>query len=242
MLRVFSVAYWVIIAVTCPIYFVGAVIVGIIALPFDRRRFLLHLYTSVWAVSYIWINPLWRLRVAGRARLPWRGPAVLVANHASLIDIIVLFALFRPFKWVSKQEIFKLPFIGWNMRLNGYVALRRGDRDSVRSMMAACDRLLAAGCPIMMFPEGSRTPDGELQRFKDGAFELARRHGVPVLPIAVHGTGRALPKHGLILRDRIDARVEVLPALDPSSFADLAALRDAARGAIEDALATGVPG
>ncbi|GAA3285290.1 1-acyl-sn-glycerol-3-phosphate acyltransferase [Dactylosporangium vinaceum] len=237
MLRAFSVAYWVFIAITCPIFYVGAVIVAMLAWPFDRRRVLLHLYTSVWAVSYIWLNPLWRLRVSGRAALPWRGPAVLVANHASLIDIIALFAVFHPFKWVSKREIFSVPFIGWNMRLNGYVALRRGDRDSVRHMMATCDRLLAAGSPIMLFPEGSRTPDGTLQRFKDGAFELARRHGVPVFPIAVHGTGRALPKHGMILRDQIDARIEVLPALDPAAFPDLAGLREATRAAIAEALA-----
>jgi 1-acyl-sn-glycerol-3-phosphate acyltransferase len=130
-----------------------------------------------------------------------------------------------------------VPVIGWNMRLNDYVPLVRGSGASVRRMMEHCDRLLAAGSPIMMFPEGRRTPDGSLQPFKDGAFELAVKRGVPVHPIAVHGTRQALPKHGLILREHVNVRVEVLPPLDPGDYPDAYALRDAARKAIAEALA-----
>ncbi|MFI7542179.1 lysophospholipid acyltransferase family protein [Actinoplanes sp. NPDC049599] len=236
MLRVFSVAYWAFIGVTCPVFFAGAVLVWLVTAPFDRRRVALHLYSSAWAGFYVYVNPLWRLRVRGRDRLPWHGAAVLVANHASLIDILVLFTLFRPFKWVSKQEIFRVPVIGWNMRLNGYVPVVRGSGPSVRRMMESCHRLLDAGSPLMMFPEGRRTADGTLQPFKDGAFDLAVRHGVPVFPIAVHGTGRALPREGLVLREQISARVEVLPPLAPADFPDAYALRDAARAAIASAL------
>ncbi|MET0416186.1 MAG: lysophospholipid acyltransferase family protein, partial [Actinoplanes sp.] len=145
MLRVFSVLYWAFIGLTCPVFFLGALLIWLVTLPFDRRRVALHLYSSAWAAFYVYVNPLWRLRIHGRDRLPWHGSAVLVANHASLIDILVLFGLFRPYKWVSKQEIFKVPVIGWNMRLNDYVPLVRGSGDSVRRMMAHCDRLLAAG-------------------------------------------------------------------------------------------------
>jgi 1-acyl-sn-glycerol-3-phosphate acyltransferase len=237
-LRVVSVLFWTVIVVTCPLFFVGAVLIWAVTAPFDRRRVVLHLYSAAWAVAYVRVNPLWRLRTSGRRLLPWRGAAVLVANHASLIDILVLFDLFRPFKWVSKAEIFRVPVIGWNMRLNGYVPLVRGSGESVRRMMARCGRLLDAGSPVLFFPEGRRTDDGRLQRFKDGAFELAVRHRVPVFPIAVHGTGRALPKHGLVLRDQVDAKVRVLPPLAPADFADAGALRDAARRRIEAALET----
>ena len=236
MLAVLSAVYWAFIVLTCPVFFAGAVLVWLVTLPFDRRRVALHLYSSAWASFYVYVNPLWRLRIHGRDRLPWHGPAVLVANHASLIDILVLFGLFRPYKWVSKQEIFKVPVIGWNMRLNDYVPLLRGSGESVRRMMAHCDRLLAAGSPVLIFPEGRRSADGTLQPFKNGAFELAVRHGVPVIPIAVHGTGAALPKHGLVLRDQVNARVDVLPALHPAGFGDTAALREAARSAIDGVL------
>ncbi|MDR7275300.1 lysophospholipid acyltransferase family protein [Catenuloplanes atrovinosus] len=236
MLRLISYLYWAVIVVTCPFFFLGALLTWAVTAPFDRRKVVLHLYSSAWAVFYVRLNPLWRLRTSGRRRLPWRGGAVLVANHASLIDILVLFDLFRPYKWVSKSEIFAVPFVGWNMRLNGYVPLVRGSGESVRRMMARCGELLDRGVPVLIFPEGRRSADGRLQRFKDGAFELSVRHGVPVYPIAVHGTGRALPKHGLVLRSQVDARVEVLEPLLPSDYPDTAALREAAHHKIEAAL------
>jgi 1-acyl-sn-glycerol-3-phosphate acyltransferase len=236
MVQVLSGLFWTVIVVTCPIFFAGALVVWAVTAPFDRRKVVLHLYSSAWAVFYVRLNPLWRLHTTGRALLPWRGAAVIVANHASLIDILVLFDLFRPFKWVSKAEIFKVPLIGWNMSLNGYVRLVRGSGESVRRMMARCGELLDRGIPVLIFPEGRRTDDGHLQEFKDGAFQLAMRHRVPVIPIAVSGTGRALPKHGLVLREHIDARVEVLPALCPSDFVDVGGLRDATRDRIGAAL------
>jgi 1-acyl-sn-glycerol-3-phosphate acyltransferase len=237
MFWVFSVLFWAFIVLTCPVFFAGALLVWLVTLPFDRRRVALHLYSSAWASFYVYICPLWRLRVLHRDRLPWHGPAVLVANHASLIDILVLFALFRPFKYVSKQEIFKVPVLGWNMRLNGYVPLVRGSGASVRRMMELCDRHLETGSPLMIFPEGTRTSDGSLQKFKNGAFDLAVRHGVPVYPIVVHGTRQALPREGFVLREHIRARVEVLPPLHPADYPDVDALRDATRDAIAAGLA-----
>jgi 1-acyl-sn-glycerol-3-phosphate acyltransferase len=233
--RALSLAYWTLIGVTCPVFFAGALVVFALTAPFDRRRVALHLYSSAWASFYVRVNPLWTLRVTGRERLPRRGAAVLVANHASLIDILVLFDLFRPYKWVSKASNFRLPFVGWNMRLNDYVPLRRGDRDSVLEMLAHCGRHLESGSPILMFPEGTRSADGALKTFKDGAFELAVTHGVPVIPIAVHGTAAALPKHGLVLEQHVDARIEVLEPIAPGT--DAAALRDTARERIARALA-----
>ena len=82
MLWVFSVAYWAFIAITCVVFFAGAVVVWLVTVPFDRRRVVLHLYSSAWASFYVYVNPLWRLRITGRDLLPWHGPAVLVANHA----------------------------------------------------------------------------------------------------------------------------------------------------------------
>jgi 1-acyl-sn-glycerol-3-phosphate acyltransferase len=235
-LRAGSIFIWSYICLACPPFFVGAVIVFLSTVLFDRRRVVLHLYSCFWAATYVYMSPLWHLRVEGRDRLPWRAPAVLVANHASLIDILVLFALYRPYKWVSKKENFKVPFIGWNMSLNDYVPLVRGDRGSVEAMMDRCKELLRASCPVLIFPEGTRSKTGELQPFKDGAFRLAFETRVPVIPIAVHGTGAALPKHGFILRQRMDARVEVLEAIDPTRFDSMEALREATRAAIAQAL------
>jgi 1-acyl-sn-glycerol-3-phosphate acyltransferase len=232
----FTAVYWVFVAVTMAIFFAGALALFLVTLPFDRRRVVLHLYGCFWASFYVYMNPLWRCRFEGRSKLPWNGPAVIVANHASLLDILVLYGLYRPFKWVSKAENFRVPFVGWNMWLNGYVRLTRGAAESVRSMMRRCEELLAGGSPILIVPEGTRTPDGALQPFKDGAFRIAKATGAPVFPVAVSGTFDAMPKSGLVLRERMDARIEVLDPLDPAAFGSVGALRDAARAAIAAAL------
>ena len=238
LLRLVSTAYWALIVVTCPIFFVGALAIYLVTLPVDRRKVLLHLYSCAWAVFYVAINPFWKLRVTGREHLKWRGGSVIVANHASLIDILVLFALFRPYKWVSKAENFKIPFVGWNMYLNGYVKLVRGDRESVEEMLRRCAHLLRKGNPVLFFPEGTRTKDGRLQAFKDGAFELSVEHRVPIVPVAVHGTGRALPKHGLILKDQVDVHVEILAPIEPGDLT-VEELKVTARSRIATALGEG---
>jgi 1-acyl-sn-glycerol-3-phosphate acyltransferase len=235
-LRAFSVAYWGFVGVTMPLLFAGALAVFLATAWWDRRRVALHLYSCAWATFYVVMNPLWRVRVEGRGRLPWTGPAVLVANHLSILDILVLYALFRPFKWVAKAELFRIPVVGWNMAMNDYVRIRRGDPESVRAMMDHCRAHLARGAPVLLFPEGTRSPDGRLQPFKDGAFRLAHEAGCPVVPIAILGTGQALPKHGLVLRTRMRADVRVLAAIPSAAHGTVAALRDAARRAIAEEL------
>jgi 1-acyl-sn-glycerol-3-phosphate acyltransferase len=232
----FSLLFWTFLGASCVPLFFGALVIFAVTYPFDRDRRLLHLYSCAWAQLYFWVNPAWRLRVEGREHLPWRGPAVIVANHQSLGDILVLYGLFRPFKWVSKESVFKVPFIGWNMMLNGYVPLVRGNRESVVKMLARCSAWLQRGVPVLLFPEGTRSPDGEVKAFKDGAFELAIRNRCPVIAIALSGTARTLPKHGFILRERAFCRVRVLEPIDPAPFGeDVASFRDQVRARIVDA-------
>jgi 1-acyl-sn-glycerol-3-phosphate acyltransferase len=237
-MRAFSVAFWAFIFLCCIPFFAIALVLFAVTWPFDRRRLVLHLFSCFWGAFYIYANPIWHLRVAGREKLPWRGAAVLVANHASLIDVPVLFSLYRPFKWVSKAGNFKIPFIGWNMTLNGYVPLVRGNQRSTLRAMKTCRSLLRRGMPVLIFPEGTRTMTGELQEFKDGAFFLAAKLRCPVVPIAVHGTGDVLPKHGAVLRKKMYARVEVLDPIDPGEMGKVG-LRKAAHAAIAQALERG---
>jgi 1-acyl-sn-glycerol-3-phosphate acyltransferase len=159
------------------------------------------------------------VQVIGREKIRPDVAYVMVANHQSLLDILILFRLFRHFKWVSKVENFRIPFIGWNMILNRYIKLRRGDRASVVNMMQACEQALAEGNSIMMFPEGTRSMDGRLRAFKPGAFALAQRMGVPLLPIVLEGTGNALPKRGFVLQGRHQIRIRVLEEISPETFA-----------------------
>jgi 1-acyl-sn-glycerol-3-phosphate acyltransferase len=230
--RAFSIAYWIFVVLTMPVFFTGALVLFVVTWPLDRRLLALHLYSCFWASFYVYMNPLWRVRVVGREKLPWRGGAVIVANHLSLVDILVLYGLYRPFKWVAKAELFRVPVVGWNMALNRYVRLRRGDRESIRAMLQQCRDHLGRGSPVLIFPEGTRSANGVLQGFKDGAFKLALESGAPVIPVAVRGTYDTLPKHGLVLRQRMDALVQVLDPIDPGRFGSTAELREAARAAI----------
>jgi len=227
-----SVLFWSFFAASSAGLFFVALALFLVTWPFDRNGKVLHLFSSAWAQLYIWVNPGWRLRIEGRERLPWYGPAVLVSNHQSLGDILVLYGLYRPFKWVSKASIFKMPFLGWNMYLNRYVGLVRGDKESIAKMMAACERWLDRGVPVLLFPEGTRSPDNHLLPFKDGAFRLALSKGCPLIPIALTGTGDILPKYGLLLKSRAHCKVRVLAPVDPRAFPDVATLREHVRDLI----------
>jgi 1-acyl-sn-glycerol-3-phosphate acyltransferase len=216
--RIFSLVFWIFLTLTSVLLYPVALLIWAITLPFDRRKFLLHKFTCFWASLYSWLNPAWPVTIEGRERIR-RGEAyVMVANHLSLLDILVVFRLFSHFKWVSKIENFRVPFIGWNMSLNRYIKLKRGDRDSVTKMMRDCEKTLEEGNSIMMFPEGTRSPSGEMRDFKPGAFELALKSRRPILPIAIEGTADALPKRGFVLRGRHPIRITVLDEIPTASF------------------------
>lgn len=233
MAGVLSSLYWLLVAVIAVVMFPIAVLVWAITAPIDRRTVVLHAFTNLWGSLYTWLNPVWSVRVRGREHIERGRAYVMVANHLSLVDIFVLHRLHRHFKWVSKAENFSLPFIGWNMRLNGYVPLRRGDRQSVLEMFARCREVLAKGSSVMMFPEGTRSKTGMMKEWKPGAFELAKEAGVAVLPIAIEGTATALPKKGVRI-GRARMRVTVLPAIGVEAVRGLSveALRDLARGRV----------
>ena len=215
----YSLAFWAFLFVSSVILFPVAVLIWALTTPFDPRKRLLHRFTCFWASLYTWFNPAWPVKVAGREKAPTDRATVMVANHLSLLDIFVLFRTFLHFKWVSKIEVFRLPFIGWNMSLNGYIKLKRGDRSSIVQMLDSCEEALRGGNSVMMFPEGTRSPTGEMRDFKTGAFEIAIRTRSPLQPILIRGTSDALPKRGFVLRGRHPIRVTFLDPILPESFA-----------------------
>ncbi len=230
-MRVLSIGFWAFVVASSVVLLPGALLLWALTAPFGRRRVLLHLYTCFWASLYTWLNPLWPVDVRGRDHVERGATYVMVANHLSLLDILVLFRLFRHFTWVSKAENFRVPVVGWNMRLNAYIPLKRGDRHSVSAMLATAEADLRNGISVMIFPEGTRSRDGTLKPFKAGAFELAVGTGLPVLPIVVTGTGDALPARGFVLRGRHPITLDVLPPI-PSVDQDAHALRDRTWSAI----------
>ena len=166
--RILSLVFWIFLVVSSLLLFPVALLIWLVTVPFDRRLRVLHQFTCFWASLYTWLNPVWRVRVTGREKIRPDAAYVMIANHQSLLDVLVLFRLFVHYKWVSKLSNFRVPCIGWNMSLNGYVKLKRGDKASIIEMMADCDRLLGEQNSNMMFPEGTRTPTGRMRAFHPG--------------------------------------------------------------------------
>jgi 1-acyl-sn-glycerol-3-phosphate acyltransferase len=184
------------------------------------------------------LSPIWSFAIEGeRPRDIDRRAYVVVSNHESTADPFLLAHLPWDMRWVAKQEIFDIPVIGQLMKYGGDIPLRRGDRSSVTEMMAECRRTLGHGMSVMMFPEGTRSADGSLGRFKPGAFDLAISAGVPVLPIAIAGTRACRPK-GSMWFGKAHAIARVLEPLptDGLGAEDTGALGELARARIERAL------
>jgi 1-acyl-sn-glycerol-3-phosphate acyltransferase len=158
----------------------------------------------------------------------------VVSNHQSLADIPVISRLPWEMKWVGKRELFRLPIVGWMMRLSGDIALERGDARSGARVLAHAARYLKNNCPVIIFPEGTRSPDGLVGRFTDGAFHLAIASQVPILPVAVEGTRDALPKKNWRFGETANITVSVLPEVSTSGLtrADVVLLRDRVRAMI----------
>ncbi len=222
--------FWAYLALCLPVFFVPALVIFLVTFPFDRNGRILHLYTCFWCSQHLWTNPYWRLDVQGREHVDRAKPYVLASNHLSAGDVAVLFALFLPFKFVSKHQNFWVPFLGWNMYLNRYVRLVRGDATSVKAMMSKCREWLDRGVSIMMFPEGTRSRTGHLLPFRAGAFRLAKEAGVAVVPIVIDGTFEAVPTDGVLRQRRaMIIRVRVCEPVESRDYDDAQALSDAVR-------------
>ncbi len=225
---VVTLLFWAAFALTAPVGFLIGCLVFAVTFPFDPSRRVLHAFICRWCVGYLRLNPLWRLEVRGRERLP-SGPAVLVANHQSMVDIVAAMALFHPFKFVSKASLFGLPLLGWMMSLLRHVRLERGRPRSTLGMLEACRTWLRLGTAVLLFPEGTYAPPGERLPFRKGAFLLAVEEQVPIVPVVLEGTRELVVEDGPWLAPRAHLRVTVLAPLQPGRNADADALAESVR-------------
>jgi len=168
-------------------------VLALLAFPFDRRRWVAGRFFRRMGITIASLSPYWRFEVVGTPVIP-APRTVVVSNHESQADPFLISHLPWEMKWLAKDALFKIPFVGWCMWLAGDIAVKRGTADSVKDAMAQCERWLKRGMPVMIFPEGTRSTSEDLLPFKDGAFRLAIQTGSDVLPIAVCGTRKALPK------------------------------------------------
>jgi 1-acyl-sn-glycerol-3-phosphate acyltransferase len=205
----------------------------LVTAPFDRNRAAPGRFLRFVGVAISKTFPPWRLGVEGT--WPGGGPFVVVANHQSILDILLLSRMPREMKWVAKEELFKIPWVGTMLRMSGDIPIRRGDAESGGEALSRARAYLARGMSVMIFPEGTRSKSGKMLPFKSGAFRLALDAGVPVLPVAVHGTARGMPKGGPWVNP-CRARARILAPVAVAPFdGDAVRLRDDVRARIDAA-------
>ena len=164
---------------------------------FDRKGKMGHYYATLWGKTALLANQV-KVKVEGMEHLNGKGPYVFMSNHQGYYDIFVLLGhLPHQFKWLAKKELFSVPFLGWTMAAVGYISIDRGGtRDTVKAMNEAAQKI-RDGMSVVIFPEGSRSPDGSILPFKKGGFTLAIKSKVPIVPIAISGSREIMPKDSL---------------------------------------------
>jgi len=202
------------VVVTFPINLV----VWLFSLPFDRKRVIIHWFLMYESLFLSYLMPIWTIHIEGREKAEKQITYVIISNHQSMLDILLINCLRFKFKWISKIENFNVPVIGWYLRMARYITVDRGNEESKLEMLEKSSDCLKEGISIMIFPEGTRSLNNEIGFFKRGAFQLALQANVPILPVLIDGTGGILPKHGLIFRSGYQIRINVLDPVNPDDF------------------------
>ena len=226
--RILSTVYWTLGTLWAAGIFPIAVLIWLIGLIVDPRQRFLHRFTCWWGASYTWFSPVWTVRLHGRDRIDPNARYLLVANHQSLLDILVMFRMRKPYKWVSKRENFRIPIVGQVMQMNGYINIARDDAKSIRHMIDRGVELIERGDSLLVFPEGTRSEDGRLLPFRTGAFKIAQKAGVQIIPVVIDGSAKGL-RRGSLLVHRAQMSAHVLEPIAPETFVDCSAKELAAR-------------
>lgn len=188
------------------------------------------------------LNPFWTFRIVDAVHPDPRRPYVFVANHSSSADAFAIVRLPWEMKLLFKRSLLRIPLLGWQLRMAGDIPVVRGNKESARHAMEELRRWLGRRVSVFFFPEGTRSPDGTLGRFREGAFRLAIEAGVDVVPIAIAGSERGLPKRSIVFHPST-VTLTVLPPESTAGLtsADAPSLAERVRQAIARALDPGGP-
>jgi 1-acyl-sn-glycerol-3-phosphate acyltransferase len=183
------------------------------------------------------INP-WHIQISGSENVDADQVYVIVSNHQSVADIPVISHLRHDTKWLAKAELFRIPIVGWMLRMAGDISIERSNPRQAAQALLQCAQYLRQRCSVVFFPEGTRSSDGELLAFNDGPFRLAIRERVSILPLVVHGSGQALPKGSPFIGGTEDIFLRILKPISVEGWSakESSLLRDLVRNSMADEL------
>ena len=213
-----SIIVWIIgicyVVVTFPL----TLIIWLLTYPFDKGRAITHMLLMHLSRLLLFLIPIWTIYIEGREKAVKGTTYVIISNHQSLLDTLMINSLRYKYKWISKIENFNVPVIGWYLKMARYITVDRGNEESKIEMLGKSLNYLRNKISIMIFPEGTRSNNNEIGFFKRGAFQLAIQANTPILPVLIDGTGGILPKHGLIFGSGHHIRIKVLDQVNPEDF------------------------
>lgn len=208
-----SLIYYIFLVLWCATFMILSAVALVVCYPFDRGRRVVHWFSRIMVRTFFLLPPCWKQRLQGLELIDPKKQYVIVVNHHSMIDIPTVYYLPLNFRWVSKREVFKTPFFGQFLLLHGDICINRGRAtEALEQLVRDGKWWISHGVSVAIFPEGTRSKDGEIKRFKAGAFTLAKEAGVEILPVVLNGT-QTLIKPNKIFRWRTHIDLRVLPPI-----------------------------
>ncbi|MBR5334195.1 MAG: 1-acyl-sn-glycerol-3-phosphate acyltransferase [Alistipes sp.] len=203
-----SILYYLFTLLQVAFWFIMSIIALIITYPFDKSRRWVHECSRCICITLFGVPPFIRRTIDGLENIEKGKPYVMVMNHMSGIDIFAAYKVPLNFRWVSKREVFKVPFVGWLLPIHGDIPIERGNASEAMAKVLREGKMwLKRGATIAIFPEGTRSKTGEIGRFKAGAFNLAAEAGVDILPVVMTGTNKMFNGWKVNWRSRVAIRV-----------------------------------
>lgn len=227
----FSVYVWLYYSILFLVFFILISIVFLLTLPFDRYNKITNRMLAFMAKLMMRPTPSWKMHIEGEEKYDATKPTIFIANHQSFMDIPLAFQLKWKMKWVVKHSMTYIPVMGWMVKLTGHLTINRSSKSALKKLSKLVQPLKDL-VPVMIFPEGTRSLDGTVKNFKNGAFLLAKEHGFIIQPIVIDGAYSALASGSKLFNPKAKFKLKVLDSIDPDAFESMTALRDHAREVI----------
>lgn len=215
-----SILYYIFTVIHTTVWCIISALVLAVTYPFDKSRRFVHECSRYMTWVFFGLPPRVRRTIDGVENIDRRKAYVIVLNHTSGVDIIAAYKIPLNFRWVSKREVFRIPFFGPMLLVHGDIPIERGNAAAAMAKVVHQGKIwLGRGASVAIFPEGTRSKDGEIHRFKAGAFTLAKEAGVEILPVVMTGTATMFRGWRMNWTNRI--RIRVLPPVSVEEAASM---------------------